>query len=92
MGTPSRTSRKAVAAFVSGLLSVACGLLAVLSEHDLFLGGIVLFVVAALLLGWRGIVEVGRAPATLTGKGLAAWGMALPPAGLALGFLLLPAR
>jgi hypothetical protein len=91
MGTPTRTSRKAVAAFVAGLSAVACGLLALLTTSDLFLAGVAASCVLAVLLGWRAWVEVGRSPGTLTGKALAGWGMAVPVAGLVLGFLLLPA-
>jgi hypothetical protein len=86
-----RTSRTVAAAFLSALLSLACGVLAVVSESDGFLVGVALFAVLALVLGVLGWVRVGRAPDRLRGKALAGWGIGLPTGGVALGFLLLPA-
>ena len=91
MGTPIRTSGKAVAAFLAGLLSVACGFLAIARRSDLFLVGVVLSSGLAIVLGVRSWVEVGRNPGSLRGKAFAGWGATIPLVGLALGFLLVPA-
>jgi hypothetical protein len=84
-------SGKAVAAFLAGLSSVACGLLTLASGSDLFLLGVVLFGALALGLEISSRIEIKRSPSTLRGKALAGWGMGLPAGGFALGFLVLPA-
>src|SRR5687768_4824835 len=90
MATTTPVSGKA-AACLAGLLSVACGLLALASRSDLFLVGVVLFSVLALVLGaWRWL-EIKRASGGLRGQAFVAWGIGIPAGGLALGFLLLPA-
>jgi hypothetical protein len=86
-----RTSLAAAAAFLSGLLSVACAVLAFLAQTDLFLAGVALFAVLAIVLGIVGWIQVGRAPDLFRGNALAAWAITLCVAGVALGFLLLPA-
>jgi hypothetical protein len=86
-----RTSGKAVLGLVSGLLSFACGFLALTSGLDPFLLGVVLFGGSALVLGFRGWAEIKRAPDRLRGKGVAGWGLGVATAGFVLGFLLLPA-
>jgi hypothetical protein len=91
MSPAIRTSRTVVAAFLSGLLAFACGVLAVASESDVFLLGVVLFAVLAVVLGIFGWVRVWRAPDRLRGKALAGWCVGLPVGAVALGFLLLPA-
>jgi len=87
----TRSSGKAVGAFFMGLLSVACGFLALVSESDVLLLGVVLFWVLALVLGICGLREIKRSVGGLCGKGFAAWGIGIAPTGLVLGFLLLPA-
>jgi hypothetical protein len=91
MSVRTRTSGKAVAAFLAGISSVACGVFALASASDLFLVGIPLFMLLALVLGWRAWIEVGRSAGALSGKALAGWGTAIPVVGVGLGFLLLPA-
>jgi len=91
MATAIPTSGKAVAAFLAGLLSVACGLLALSSRSDLFLAGVPLFWLLALVLGILSRGEIRRAAGRLDGKSLAGWGMGIPTVGFTLGFLLLPA-
>jgi hypothetical protein len=91
MGAASRTSGQAAAALLAGLLSVACGVLALASESDLFLLGVVLCWLLALVLGVWSWVAIGRASGRLRGKTLAGWGMGAPLVGFGLGFLLLPA-
>ncbi len=90
MGTTTRTSGKAMAAFYAGLLSAACGLLALASRSDLFLLGVVLSAALAFALGVRSWVEIHRAAGALEGKSLAGWGMGIPAGGFALAFLVLP--
>ena len=87
-----RTSRTAVAAFLSALLSVACGVLVLASDFDLFLAGVVLFAVLAIVLGIIAWIQVKRASDRLRGKALAGWAIGLPAGGVALGFLLVPAN
>jgi uncharacterized membrane protein HdeD (DUF308 family) len=91
MDAAIRTSRAAATALVMGVLSLACGLLAVVTRFDEFLIGVVAFGVLTFVQGIRGWRAVKRSPASLRGKGLAMWGMAIPVGGFALGFLLLPA-
>jgi hypothetical protein len=91
MDGATRTSGKAVAAFLAAELSVVCGVMVLVSTSDLFLLGIVLFAVLAFLLGVWSWVEILRASHPLGGKGLAGLGMTIPLVGLILGFLLLPA-
>lgn len=91
MGAPIRTSRAAAAALVTGVSSLACGTLAVVTRFDQFLIGVVVFGVLTFVLGIYGWIAVKRSPAALRGKALAGWGMAIPTGGFALGFLLLPA-
>jgi hypothetical protein len=90
MGTTTRTSGKAVASFLAGVLSLACGVFALTTESDLFLAGIVLFLALAVGLGCWAWIEDGRSSGMLTGRSLAGWGIALPVVGCGLGFLLLP--
>jgi uncharacterized membrane protein HdeD (DUF308 family) len=90
MGASVRTSRAATAAFVMGVLSLLCGVLAVATRFDLFLIGVVVFGILTFVLGIRGWMAVKRSPAALHGKALAVWGMLIPVGGFALGFLLLP--
>jgi hypothetical protein len=91
MDAAIRTSGAAAAALLMGVLSLACGLLAVATRFDLFLIGVVVFGILTFVLGIRGWRAVNRAPAALRGKALAVWGMLIPAGGFALGFLLLPA-
>ena len=90
MGAASRTSLQAIASLLMGLLSIACGFLALASQSDLFLLGVVLFWLLAILFGLRSWVAVRRSSGGLRGKGLAGWGMGAPLIGFGLGFLLLP--
>jgi len=90
METAIRTSRMAAAALFMGVLSLACGVLAVATRFDLFLIGVVVFGILTFVLGIRGWIAVKRSPATLRGKALAVWGMLIPIGGFALGFGLLP--
>jgi hypothetical protein len=85
MGTAIRTSAKAVAVFLAGLLSLACGLLA-LASSDLFLTGVALLMVLALALAVLSWKESGLRGATLAGLG-----MTLSAGGFALVFLRLSA-
>jgi hypothetical protein len=91
MSAAARANGKAVAAFLAGWLSLACGLLALRPASDPFLLGVVLFWALALLLGLRSRAEIKRARGRLRGRALAGWGMGLPAGGLVLGGLLLPA-
>lgn len=91
METANPTSNKAAATFLAGLLAVACGVLALTSRSDLFLAGILLFWLLAILLGVRTRGEIRRADGRLEGSALALGGMCLPAVGFVLGFLLLPA-
>jgi hypothetical protein len=92
MPPATRTSRIAATAFLSALLSVASGVLAVAIESDAFLLGVVFFAVLAVVLGICGLIQISRVPEPPRGKGLACWGIGLPAGGVALGFLLLPAN
>ena len=91
MDTTTGTSSKAMAGFLAGVLSLACGVLVLITQSDWFLVGIVVFLALAVVLGWRAWVEDGPSSGILTGRSLAGWGMALPIAGCGLGFILLPA-
>jgi hypothetical protein len=85
-----RTSKKPLVAFVLGMLSLGCGILALFSSFDLFLLGIPLFWLAALGVGivvWR---EAGGNVGHLRGQTLAKWGIGAPVGGACLGFLLMP--
>ncbi len=84
------TSYKSVAAFLSALLAIGCGVFSLLIQSDLFLIGILVFFVLANGLGIWGLVEVNLSDGILTGKPFAISGIALPYVGFALGFLLLP--
>jgi hypothetical protein len=86
-----QTSGNAATAFFSSLLAVACGVLTVTTNSDLFLIGIVLFAFLAVVLGIVGLVEIKCDPEHLRGKGLAGWGIGLTVGAFGLGFLLLPA-
>ena len=90
MRSAIRTSRTA-AAFLSGLLSVTCGVLTLTSGSDLFLVGVVFLAVSALVLGILGRRKVKQSPDCLRGNTLAGWGIGLPVGSVILGFLLLPA-
>ncbi|HBI46555.1 MAG TPA: hypothetical protein DDY78_27430 [Planctomycetales bacterium] len=90
MDAPIRTSWAAATALVTGVLSLACGVLAVVTRFDLFLIGVVVFGILTFALGIRGWMAVKRSPAVLRGKALAVWGMLIPVGGFALGFGLLP--
>ena len=90
MTTATRTSGKAVLAMVTGILALFSGILANSSRSDLFLLGIPLFWGLAIVFGVIARIDIKRAVGTLTGKGLAAWGMGIPTVGFGLGFLLLP--
>jgi hypothetical protein len=90
MSPATRTNRKAEAAFVSGVLAVACGVLTLTTNSDLFLVGIVLFAFLAVVLGIVGLLQIKADPEHLRGKGLAGWGIGLPIGAFGLGFLLLP--
>jgi hypothetical protein len=85
------TSGKAMVAFAAGLLSVLCGIIALVGSSDLFLAGVPLFWLLALVLGVWGLAGIRRAAGGLGGSGLACGGIGLPVAGFTLGFLLLPA-
>ncbi len=85
MGTLTRTSGKAVAAFFAGVLFIACGVLVLLSEFGLFLVGIVLFFGVAVVLGWLALVEIERTSETLTGRSIVGCGVAFPIAALSGG-------
>ena len=76
---------------LAGLLAVACGFLAVLSRSDLFLVGVAVCWLLAIVLGVRGWRAIRRAAGGLRGKTLAGWGMGVPLLGAGLGFILLPA-
>ncbi len=91
MGAPIRTSLAAAAALLTGMASLACGLLALVTQFDQFLIGVVVFGVLTFVLGIYGWVAVKRSPAAIRGRALAGWGMVIPTGGFALGFLLLPA-
>jgi hypothetical protein len=91
MSPAIRTSRTAAAAFLSALLSLACGVLAFTPEADLFLAGLALFAVLAIILGVVRWVQVGRTPDPFRGNALLGWAVAFTGGGLALGFVLLPA-
>ena len=90
MSPTVRTSGKAVSTLFAGLLSVACGILAVASRYDFFLVGVVVFWLLAFVLGVWSWIEIKRSSGGLRGKGLAGWGMGAPVAGFALGFFLMP--
>ena len=83
------TSRLAAMALVTGLLAVVSSFLAVFSQSDLFVVAL-LFWALAVIFGVISRIRIWRARGALNGKGLAAWGMGIPAAGFALGFLLLP--
>jgi hypothetical protein len=87
----SQMSKGAVAAFLSGILSLSSGFLAQVTDDDFFLIGIPVFFLLALILGIKGRRAIARNPGQLRGKALAGWGMGLPVGGICLGFLLLPA-
>ncbi len=91
MDAPIRTSRAAAAALVTGVASLACGLLALVTQFDQFLLGVVVLGVLTFVLGIGGWIAVKRSPAALRGKALAGWGMATSVGGFVLGFALLPA-
>jgi hypothetical protein len=86
----TRTSRKATAAFVLGLVSLGAGLLAIVSRTDLFLLGL-LGGPLAIVFGVLGLREARRSSGLLTGQALAKWGIGLPIGGLCLGLVFLPA-
>lgn len=90
MDTAVKTSGRAVAAFALGLLSLACGFLALVRCQDLFLLVILVSLFPALVLGVGGLRQIRRAPGRLRGKSLAAWGIGLPVGSLVLGVVLLP--
>jgi uncharacterized membrane protein HdeD (DUF308 family) len=90
MGAVIRTSSAAAAAFIMGVLSLLCGVLAVATRFDQFLIGVVVFGILTFVLGIRGWMAVKRSPAALRGKALAFWGMLILIGGFALGFMLLP--
>ena len=91
MSSGLRISTKAAAAFCFGILSLFSGFLAFLSDSDGFLIGVPVFFVLALILGILARREIKRHPGRFAGKGLAAWGMAIPVGGVCLGFFLSPA-
>jgi hypothetical protein len=91
METATPTSGKARVAFVAGLLSVLCGVVALVGSEDWLLAGVPLFWLLALILGIWGLADISRAAGGLGGSGVACSGMGLPVAGFAFGFLLLPA-
>ena len=91
MAADVRTSPKAAAALLFGLLSLGCGLLVLLGAPDFLLLGVPLFFGLAIPTGVLGGREVKRSHGQLRGKALAGWGIGLPVGGVCLGFLLLPA-
>lgn len=90
MAAEAPVNSKTVAAFLLGLLALACGLLVLFGAPDFLLLGVPLFWGLAVPVGLLGRREVRQSQGRLKGKALAAWGMGLPAAGACLGFLLLP--
>ena len=90
MACPRRTSGKASAAFVLGLVSLASGFLAIIVGTDLALLGL-LGGPLAILFGILALRDMGRSSGQVTARTLAKWGIGLPIGGLGLGLVLLPA-
>jgi hypothetical protein len=91
MNPPSQTSGMALAAFTCCLFSLASAVLAIVSRFDLFLIGIPIGLLLSVLCGILGLRDIAKSAGALRGKSLAKWGIALPFAGMGLGFCLLPA-
>jgi lysylphosphatidylglycerol synthetase-like protein (DUF2156 family) len=90
MPASTRTSGKAVLTLVFGLSSLVCGFLALVAENDLLLVAVVLFAIAAVVLGVLSRLEIKRASGSLRGKALVGWGIGTPVGGFGLAFLILP--
>jgi hypothetical protein len=90
MGTRPPISGKAVLTLGLGLLSVACGILAVPAESDLLVFGALVFWFAALGLGIISLVEIRRASDGLRGRGLVYGGIGFASCGIVLGILFVP--
>jgi hypothetical protein len=85
-----QTSKKAIAAFVLGLLSLGLGAVAIVSGTDLILPGLLITCALGIVLGILSLREMRRRSGQLASKTSARWGIGLSVGGLCLGFLLLP--
>lgn len=80
----------AAAAFLTGILSLFSAVLALTSENDFILLGVIIFLVLAFVFGIRARRVMRRGGGPYYGMSLAIWGMAIPVVGFGLGFLVLP--
>jgi hypothetical protein len=90
MNTVPRTARLPVAAFVSGVLAVLCGVLTLLTRGDLFLLGATLFLILAVALGcWAWLTSIRSSPKP-NANSLLGWGLGLAGAAMLVGILIPP--
>jgi hypothetical protein len=90
MGTGPPTSGKAVLTLCLGLLSVACGVLAIPAESDLLALGMLVCWLAACVLGLATWVGIRRAPDKVRGRVLVGVGIGVASGGGVLAVLLVP--
>jgi hypothetical protein len=87
MSTTVRTSRKAQASLMLGLLTLVCSFLAFSGDAGLLVFPALVLFLPALILGFRAKSQVRASDGALRGSGLAALGIGATLGSLGLGIL-----